>query len=140
MRSWLLDTGPLIAYLDPRERDHGPVADAIEAFTGQLVTTSAVITEGMHLVRRRVGGPRLLAGFVSDAAVLVDDFAQARWLRPAAELMERYSDLPMDYADATLVLQAEAQGIREVLTLDRRGFSAYRTSGGEPLVNVLDLG
>jgi hypothetical protein len=40
--------------------------------------------------------------------------------------MERYADIPMDFADATLVLAAETTGIADVLTLDVRGFSAYR--------------
>jgi predicted nucleic acid-binding protein len=42
--------------------------------------------------------------------------------------MSKYSDVPMDYADATLVAVAETLGIRDILTLDRRGFSVYRYS------------
>ena len=44
----------------------------------------------------------------------------------AAELMNQYSDTPMDFADATLVLLGEKFGIVEILTLDRRGFTTYR--------------
>jgi len=43
-------------------------------------------------------------------------------------LMERYADTPMDFADATLVLAADHLDVADVLTLDRRGFSTYRTS------------
>ena len=42
--------------------------------------------------------------------------------------MSKYSDTPMDFADATLVLLAEELGVTEILTLDRRGFSTYRTA------------
>jgi hypothetical protein len=42
--------------------------------------------------------------------------------------MSKYSDVPMDYADAMLVAVAESLGIRDILTLDRRGFSDYRYS------------
>jgi len=52
--------------------------------------------------------------------------------------MEKYSDVPMDYADATLVLLAEHLGVFEILTLDRRGFSAYRSSRGKRFSLVLD--
>jgi predicted nucleic acid-binding protein len=45
--------------------------------------------------------------------------------------MRKYADTPMDFADATLVLLADATGILEILTLDRRGFSTYRTSKGK---------
>jgi predicted nucleic acid-binding protein len=40
--------------------------------------------------------------------------------------MEKYRDLPMDMADAALVRVAEREGVRRILTLDRRGFSVYR--------------
>ncbi len=41
-------------------------------------------------------------------------------------LMKKYRDLPMDFADATLVHVANREKIREVFTLDRRDFSVYR--------------
>ena len=53
--------------------------------------------------------------------------------------MERYDNVPMDYADATLLLLAEGLGIEDLLTLDRRGFSAFRTRDGRALRLVLDL-
>ena len=43
--------------------------------------------------------------------------------------MEKYQDLPMDYADATLVALAEESETDYVFTLDRKGFSAYRLQG-----------
>ena len=43
--------------------------------------------------------------------------------------MEKYHDLPMDFADATLVTLGEESGIDQVFTLDRRGFSTYRLHG-----------
>ena len=53
-------------------------------------------------------------------------------------MMETYRDTPMDFADGTLVLLAEALETLEVLTLDRRGFSTYRTRTGRALRLVLD--
>jgi hypothetical protein len=41
-------------------------------------------------------------------------------------LMRKYEDLPMDFADATLVHIALREGIREIFTLDRRDFRVYR--------------
>ena len=52
--------------------------------------------------------------------------------------MQKYADTPMDFADATLVLLAEALDLRDVLTLDRRGFSTYRTRRRRSLGLVLD--
>jgi predicted nucleic acid-binding protein len=47
-------------------------------------------------------------------------------LNRTEELMSKYSDLPMDFADAALVAAAERHDIRTVLTIDRKDFSIYR--------------
>ena len=44
--------------------------------------------------------------------------------------MAKYSDLPMDFADSTLVVLAEELGTRLVLTTDRRDFRIYRSANG----------
>jgi uncharacterized protein len=137
--TWLLDTGPLVAYLDASEEDHRSVATRLDAFTGQLFTTSAVITEAMHFVAEVRRGPVLLAEFVAQSGLQVLDFSAAEELGEAARRMEKYRDLPMDYADATLVLLAERLEIYEILTLDRRGFSVYRSASGRYFSLVLNL-
>jgi hypothetical protein len=125
--TWLLDTGPLVAYLDSSDPWHEAVTERLDPFCGQLVTSSAVITEAMHLVAEVRTGPRLLAEYVAAAGMRVFDACSAPDLRDAVALMEKYSIVPMDFADATLVLLAEALDLRDVLTLDRRGFATYRT-------------
>ena len=138
MKTWLIDTGPLVAYLDARDPGHGVVVDRLDVFTGQLATTSAVITEAMHFVSRSKDGARLLAEFVAASGTEVYDLCRPPELLEATSLMEKYADTPMDFADATLVLLAEALDVRDVLTLDRRGFSTYRTRRRRSLRLVLD--
>lgn len=138
MRSWLLDTGPLVAYLNGRDRDHQRVAACLEGFSGDLFTTTAVITEAMHFVSGSPTGSRALADFVEAAGLTVFDLTQPPALSVAVDMMQKYSDLPMDFADATLTLLAEQLGVTEVLTLDRRGFTVYRTRDGKPFHLVLD--
>jgi predicted nucleic acid-binding protein len=138
VRSWLLDTGPLVAYLDAGDASHAAVSACLEAFSGRLFTTSAVITEAMHFVSPSPGGPALLVEFLTAGDIAVIDFSQPSELQDAVSLMEKYSDTPMDYADATLVLLAERLRVLEIVTLDRRGFSAYRTRRGEAFTLVLD--
>lgn len=138
MITWLVDTAPLIAYLDSSERGHAEVAARADPFTGHLVTTSAVVTEAMHFVSTARDGPRLLADLLLAWRVEVYDFSAAEGLRHVVDLMDRYRNVPMDYADATLVLLAEQLDVHDVLTLDRRGFSAYRTPSGRAFRNVLD--
>lgn len=138
VRTWLLDTGPLVAYLDARDPAHLSVVACLDRFTGELSTTSAVITEAMHFVAPSPAGGRLLADFVAASGLNVVDFTQPVALSEAADLMGKYSDLPMDFADATLVLLAEQLQVLEVLTLDRRGFTVFRTRDRKAFQLVLD--
>jgi predicted nucleic acid-binding protein len=132
MRSWIVDTGPLISYLDRRDPTHTRVTAALDQFTGELFTTSAVITEAMHFVSPNLKGPRLLLEFITTSGMTVFDFTQPDGLERAVTLMEKYSDIPMDFADATLVLLAEKLSTHEILTLDRRGFTVFRKHGDKP--------
>jgi predicted nucleic acid-binding protein len=138
VKAWLIDTGPVVAFLDSGDSAHSAVAERLDGFTGRLATTSAVITEVMHLVAVNREGPRLLAEFVSATGTEVYDLCRPPELHEAASLMEKYADTPMDFADATLVLLAEGLNVHEILTLDRRGFSTYRTRQRRHLQLVLD--
>ena len=138
MNTWLVDTGPLVAYLDSNDRAHHRVSASLDDFVGQLATTSAVVTETMHFVGASRAGPRLLAEFVGASGLQVYDFSRPSELHEAVRLMEKYADTPMDYADATLVLLADGLEVWEILTLDRRGFSTYRTKGRRAFRLVLD--
>ena len=131
MRTVLVDTGPLVAYLDPGDPAHDGVSTSFGNISGAVCTTSAVITEAMHLLRSGPSGPRRLAEFVAATGVHILETTQPHHLLAAVALMEKYSDTPMDFADATLVLLSEETGADEIATLDRRGFATYRTRKGK---------
>lgn len=138
MRVWLVDTGPMVAYLDRGDAAHERVGAVLDPYSGTLATTGAAITEAMHFLGAAADGPTRLAELVARSGMQVYDLCQPLELREAAVLMRRYADTPMDFADATLVLLAEAVEADEVLTLDRRGFSTYRTRQGAGFRLVLD--
>ncbi len=124
----LLDTGALVSLLDRSQRSHRACARFFEAWKGPLVSTEAVLTEATHLLGRHPGGRQAcLDFFLSGAAVLVPATKSA--LRRSRHLLAQYSDLPMDYADATLVVLAEELGTNLVFTTDRRDFGVYRIGG-----------
>jgi predicted nucleic acid-binding protein len=100
-----------------------------ESWSGPVVSTEAVVTEATHLLNRIPGGiTAVLDFFVRGGAVIVPTTRDT--LERCSKLIETYSDLPMDYADATLVALAEDVGTELVLTTDRRDFSVYRLSTG----------
>lgn len=138
MKTWLIDTGPLVAYLDAAEPLHERVTAVFDGFGGRLATTGAVVTEAMHLVSVDPDGPRLLVDLIGASGLQVYDLCKPPELREAVKLMERYRDTPMDFADATLVLLAEGLEVHDILTLDRRGFAAYRTRRRQGFRLLLD--
>ena len=137
MKTWLIDTGPLVAYISRTDPMHGPVALSLDRFTGQLATTSAVVTEVMYFLSDVAGGPVTFAELLVASDVRIVDAIEPRQILAAARLMAKYADTPMDYADATLVTLADELGVMDILTLDRRGFSTYRTPKGKVFRLVL---
>ena len=124
----LLDTGAFVALVDRSETKHVDCVAILERWTGPILTTEAVLTEALYLV-----GPAWLPQktclefFLRGAFLLVPSSKES--LQRATALMEKYHDLPMDYADATLVALAEESETEHVFTLDRKGFSTYRLRG-----------
>lgn len=127
----LLDTGAFIALVDRSERGHADCVAVLEGWNGPVVTTEAVLTETLYLVGPTVRAQKTcLEFFLRGAFVLVPSSRAS--LRRVAALLEEYADVPMDFADATLVALAEELHTDAVFTLDRRGFSTYRLRGRKP--------
>ena len=121
----LLDTGALVSLLDRSQRWHREYARFFRAWQGPVVSTEAVLTEATHLLGRVQGGrAACLEFFVAGGAVLAP--ATSGSLRRSRELIEQYADLPMDYADATLVVLGEELDTDLVFTTDARDFAVYR--------------
>lgn len=139
MKIWLLDTGPIVAYFDAADPFHDLVSTSFDDFTGQFITTSAVVTETMHFVAADTRGPGLLVDFLHASGTRVIDCCQPDDLRRSAKLMAKYADTPMDFADASLVLLGDALRQNRICTLDRRGFSTYRTAAGKRFDLVLEI-
>jgi len=129
MKTWLLDTGPLVAFLDASDPAHDRVRQVLASFRGIFMTTGAVLTEAFYLLRYARGGGKQLVEFIEHASPSVVDIFGLKELRQIAQLMEKYADQPMDFADASLVLIAEERSHNEILTLDERGFRTYRFRG-----------
>ena len=121
----LLDTGALVSLLDRSQAGHGAFTDFFDTWTGPVVSTEAVLTEATHLLGRVRGGRQACVDFFLAGGVMLVP-STAGTLRRARQLLEEYADLPMDYADATLVVLAEELGTNIVFTTDRRDFGVYR--------------
>ena len=128
----LVDAGPLIALLDRDEPDFTRCTRALAVLNVPMITTWPALTEAMYLLGARGGWPaqqRLWALVLrGDLVASMPDEPQ---VRRSAALMEKYRDVPMDLADASLVALAEALNHRQVFTLDA-DFRVYRFRDRQP--------
>jgi predicted nucleic acid-binding protein len=125
----LVDTGPLVALFDPRDPDHVATEKLLETLREALVTTTPVLTEAFHLLDPGRRGAAALREFVAERGLGVW-FMDQDALERSFELMERYADHRMDFADASLVTAAETLATLSIFTLDRSDFSTYRARVG----------
>lgn len=134
----IVDTGFFYALADRRDRHHARAVKVLDDIAEPLITTWPVLTETTHLLNQRLGA-QVTTLFVRN---LADGFCAVHPTDPAelrriSELMARYADLPMDLADASLVLLAEHLGQGRILSTDQRDFGAYRFKNSQPFENLL---
>lgn len=134
-----VDTGFLLALLDASDRWH-PQAMALRGTASEgWITTWPVVTETAWLYQARLGQPAVdaLLADVASGELLVWDIPPAA-AAEIARLMRKYAALPMDLADASLMLLAEHLGHGRILSTDMRDFGAYRWKNRKPFRNLLE--
>ena len=124
-----MDTGPLAALFDPQDEQHNRCRLTLREIREPILTTTPVLTEVFHMLGPASIGSDRLREFVEEGGLSVW-FLDRAWLTRAFELMEAYANHPMDLADASLVVAAEALGTRRVFTIDRKDFETYRVRRG----------
>jgi predicted nucleic acid-binding protein len=123
----LLDTGPIVAFFDASDDYHKKCVDLLKGVKEALITTWPVLTEAFYLLGFSWKAQDNLWEFIMRGGVEIlslDDRQQAR----CRQVMEKYADLPMDLADATLVVLAESKKVKKVFTLDHKDFQIYKPS------------
>ncbi len=124
----IVDASTIIAYLDPQEGGNHEWAVALFRRTEEFFTCEAVIAEACaRLVYARQSPARCLR--LIEEGVLHLDFDAAANISRIIRLMDKYADLPMDFADACLVNMSEDTRQSMIYTLDKSDFSVYRRHG-----------
>jgi uncharacterized protein len=124
----LIDTGAILASLDQNDRWHEPCVAALSTLSFPLATSAAVLMELLHLLRDHPRQKAAAWTFVRSAAVTVLAIDHVD-LAALDELMRKYADRPMDFADATLVRLAERERLSTIFTIDHDDFESYRIEG-----------
>lgn len=124
----LVDAGPLAAIVNANDQYHVVCTAAAKIIPPPTGTVWPVLSEVMYLL---AGMPRaqeavwemIARGKLQLLPLGADDIPRIR------ELMTKYSNRPMDLADAALIRVAERENIRQFFTVDRKDFSVYRLHG-----------
>ena len=124
----LIDTGAILAVLDHNDRWHEACTKALRQLHLPLLCSEAILTELFHLIVCSRVEMEAAWQFVHSEVVTLATIDEAELLHLHA-LMSRYSDRPMDFADATLVYLAERESLSVILTVDRADFETYRIGG-----------
>lgn len=140
MKSVVVDSGFLIGLFDETDPLHARCRGFLRDYRGRFLTTEAVLTEALALLRQ-AQQLRCLdwLGDAAQAGLLAVDREPVDF-RAVEKLARKYSDQPMDFADASVVLLATRSGVREILTADRRDFAVYRIAGRARFIDVLSSG
>ena len=134
----IADTGFWLALANRRDAYHETAVARLEALKEPLITTWPVLTETFHLLGSRLGSYAQISfmdGWYENAFRVhsLDGFDIPR----IHALFHQYRDLPMDLADASLVILAEHLGHGRIFSTDERDFQTYRWKRHEPFENLL---
>ena len=130
----IVDTGPLVAFLDRAERHHSWAAERVGELAAPLLVCEPVLAEAMYLLSDLPKAQDALFGLLENGALRIA-FHIEEHVIALRTLHRKYRDRPMSLADACIVRMAELFDQHQVLTLDS-DFSVYRKHGREPLALI----
>lgn len=137
MNAVLLDTGVIVASLDRSQRFHRACIEAITGATAPLLTCEAVIAESCYLLRNLKGASEAVVENVS-AGIFQVPFSLANSAERVCEILRKYHDSNIDFADACLIQMASELRTPDILTLDR-DFEHYRWGKNNPFRMLVSL-
>lgn len=130
----IVDTGPLVAFLDRAERYHHWVGERIEELEAPLLVCEPVLTEATYLLAPYSRAQDALFELLQNGALGIA-FQIEEHVGALRDLLHKYRDVPMSLADACIVRMAEIHQHHSVLTL-HSDFSIYRKNGRVPLTVI----
>ena len=131
--NYLLDTGPMIAFLDKRDHWHEWAIKQFNKIDSPLYTCEAVITEIVFLMLRQGQKAEIILDFVGKGDIIVKPLLTNKsHQQRIRQIIQNYHNLPASFADACLVTLAETMNDSSIFTLDN-DFTIYRNRKGNPL-------
>ena len=120
----ILDTGPIVAFLNKRDRYFTWVSEAFNLLEPPVYTCESVISEACFLLRNMEGGSIAVAELIARRLVVID-FDLSGEIQAVKKLMSKYANVPMSLADACLIRMTEIEKNSQIVTFDQ-DFNVYR--------------
>ena len=129
----ILDTSGLLSAIDGSQTHHHAAAAALRQAEAPLLLSPFVLAELDYLLATRVSrhAEQALLGQVAEGIYRLESFSRDDVAR-ANEILDRYADLDLGLADASLIVLAERHDLVDLLTLDQRHFRSVRGPSGKP--------
>ncbi len=137
MKNTLIDAGPLIALFNKNDKYHEKIKKFLKNYSGILTTSWPVLTEVCHMLDFSINAQIDFLKWIKLGGLKIEDIAQTE-IDKIIKLSEEYSDIPMDLADATLVIISKRLDIKEIITIDS-DYYIYRTTERETLINIFNF-
>jgi predicted nucleic acid-binding protein len=125
LRAVIVDTGPLVAFLNRRDRYHSWAVEQFGSLPPPLLTCEPVLSEAAYLVRDLNGGPEAVLELVA-RGVVSPTFRLLEEIAAVKTVVRRYG---RDLADACLVRMSEIHSDCVLLTIDSEFRDVYRRHG-----------
>lgn len=134
MRNILIDAGPLIALFDNQDAFHKQSVTFIREAKGTLWTTWPVVAETSHMLGFDVTIQIDFLEWIRRGGLQIFDLKSTHLSR-LIDLSQKFKDVPMDLADASLIVASEELQISKIATIDS-DFYIYRDIRNQYLTNV----
>ena len=134
MRNTLIDAGPLIALFDKSDKYHFKAIRFIKEIENQLWSTWPVLTEVCHMLDFNTQAQQTFLIWIQRGAIKIVDLNQDHLAR-IIELTRKFNDVPMDLADASLIVASEKISCLEIASIDS-DFYVYRDIRNNYLNNI----
>lgn len=131
----VIDTGPIVALLNRRDRHHAWVREVLDAIEPPIFTCEAVVSEACFLLGRVAGGQDAVLELLASDVVNID-FRMLPEIAAVQGLMRKFATVPMSLADACLVRMTELEAQSVLVTLDG-DFRVYRRNRRQIIPTIM---
>lgn len=134
MQNTLIDAGPIIALFNKNDKYHHQIKSFLKGYVGSLSTTWPVVTEVSHMLSFNVQTQIDFLKWIQLGGVIINEI-NGKDIERIIQLSQKYSNIPMDLADASLIVLSEKLDVKRIITIDS-DYYIYRTIQKEMIENI----